>query len=105
MSCIDPRNPDVLLATTWQRVRRTYGYMAGGPESGLWRSTDGGATWKKSQTGMPTDELGRIGLAHLTGESRRRLRDASRRRAGGGANGEAAAASIARATAACRGSA
>jgi photosystem II stability/assembly factor-like uncharacterized protein len=60
---IDPRNPDVLLATTWQRIRRTYGYVAGGPESGLWRSTDGGATWKKSQTGMPNDELGRIGLA------------------------------------------
>jgi photosystem II stability/assembly factor-like uncharacterized protein len=60
---MDPRNPDVLLATTWQRIRRTYGYVAGGPESGVWRSTDGGATWKKSQTGMPTDELGRVGLA------------------------------------------
>jgi photosystem II stability/assembly factor-like uncharacterized protein len=60
---IDPRNPDLLLATTWQRIRRTYGYVAGGPESALWRSTDGGATWKKSQAGLPTDELGRIGLA------------------------------------------
>jgi len=60
----DPRNPDVLLATSWQRIRRTYGYIAGGPESGLWRSTDGGATWHRSQTGMPNDaELGRIGLA------------------------------------------
>jgi photosystem II stability/assembly factor-like uncharacterized protein len=60
---MDPRNPDVLLATTWQRIRRTYGYIAGGPESGLWRSTDGGNTWRRSQTGLPTDELGRIGLA------------------------------------------
>lgn len=60
---LDPRNPDVLLATTWQRIRRTYGYVAGGPESGVWRSTDGGATWKKSQAGLPTDELGRVGLA------------------------------------------
>jgi photosystem II stability/assembly factor-like uncharacterized protein len=60
---LDPRNPDVLLATTWQRIRRTYGYVAGGPESGVWRSTDGGGTWRRSQTGMPADELGRIGLA------------------------------------------
>src|SRR5207237_234372 len=44
---LDPRNPDVLIATTWQRVRRTYGYIAGGPESGVWRSTDGGATWRR----------------------------------------------------------
>jgi photosystem II stability/assembly factor-like uncharacterized protein len=60
---LDPRNPDVLVATTWQRVRRTYGYVAGGPESGVWRSTDGGATWKRSQAGLPNDELGRVGLA------------------------------------------
>src|SRR5690348_15962790 len=60
----DPRNPDVLLATSWQRIRRTYGYVAGGPESGVWRSTDGGATWRRSQAGLPNDaELGRIGLA------------------------------------------
>ena len=60
---LDPRNPEVLIATTWQRVRRTYGYIAGGPESGVWRSTDGGATWKRSQAGMPAGDLGRIGLA------------------------------------------
>jgi photosystem II stability/assembly factor-like uncharacterized protein len=60
---IDPRNPDVLLASTWQRFRRQWGYIAGGPQSGLWRSTDAGATWKKSQTGLPNEELGRIGLA------------------------------------------
>ena len=60
----DPRNPDVLIATSWQRIRRTYGYIAGGPESGVWRSTDGGETWRRSQAGLPNDaELGRIGLA------------------------------------------
>ena len=60
----DPRNPDVLVATSWQRIRRTYGYIAGGPESGVWRSTDGGATWRRSQAGLPNDaELGRVGLA------------------------------------------
>ena len=61
---IDPRNHNVLLASTWQRYRRTYGYIAGGPESALWRSTDGGETWKKSQAGLPANEdIGRIGLA------------------------------------------
>lgn len=61
---VDPRNHNVVLATGWQRYRRTYGYIAGGPESALWRSTDGGETWKKSQTGLPTTEdMGRIGLA------------------------------------------
>lgn len=60
---MDPRNPDILLASTWQRTRRQWGYIAGGPESGLHRSMDGGATWTKSQRGLPTEELGRIGLA------------------------------------------
>lgn len=60
---MDPRNPDILLAATWQRARRQWGYIAGGPESGLYRSTDGGVTWKKSQSGLPNEELGRIGLA------------------------------------------
>jgi photosystem II stability/assembly factor-like uncharacterized protein len=60
---LDPRNPDIVIATTWQRFRRQWGYIAGGPQSGLWRSTDAGATWKKSQTGLPTEDLGRIGLA------------------------------------------
>ncbi len=60
---LDPRNPDVVIATTWQRARRQWGYIAGGPESGMQRSTDGGKTWKKSQNGLPSEELGRIGLA------------------------------------------
>src|SRR5687768_1495390 len=54
---MDPRDHNVLLASTWQRYRRVYGYIAGGPESALWRSTDGGETWKKSKTGLP--EIGR----------------------------------------------
>jgi photosystem II stability/assembly factor-like uncharacterized protein len=60
---MDPRNPEVLLASTWQRARRQWGYIAGGPASGLWRSTDGGATWTRVQRGLPNEELGRIGLA------------------------------------------
>ena len=58
---LDPRNPDILVASTWQRHRQVWGYLAGGPESALHRSTDGGKSWKKL-TGVPEGE-GRIGLA------------------------------------------
>jgi len=60
---MDPRNPNVMIATTWQRARRQFAYIAGGPESGIHRTTDGGATWTKSQRGLPGGDLGRIGLA------------------------------------------
>ncbi len=60
---LDPRNPDILIATTWQRLRRTYAFVAGGPGSAVWRSTDAGKTWTKSQSGFPTVDVGRIGLA------------------------------------------
>jgi photosystem II stability/assembly factor-like uncharacterized protein len=59
---MDPRNPDVIIASVWQRARRQWGFIAGGPQSSLQRSTDGGATWTKV-SGMPGEELGRIGLA------------------------------------------
>ncbi len=60
---MDPRNPDVLIAAVWQRARRQWGFIAGGPQSGLHRSTDGGATWARAQRGLTDEELGRIGLA------------------------------------------
>lgn len=60
---LDPRHPDVLVATTWQRERRAFGFIAGGPGSAVWRSTDAGKTWAKSQSGFPKVDLGRIGLA------------------------------------------
>ncbi|HEV8629568.1 MAG TPA: glycosyl hydrolase, partial [Thermoanaerobaculia bacterium] len=60
---LDPRNPDVVLAAAYQRRRHVWGVIAGGPESGLHRSTDGGATWTKVTSGLPTEQLGRIGLA------------------------------------------
>jgi photosystem II stability/assembly factor-like uncharacterized protein len=60
---LDPRNPDVLVATTWQRNRRVFAFIAGGPGSGVHRSTDGGKTWTKSQSGFPSQDLGRIGLS------------------------------------------
>ncbi|WP_273273584.1 VPS10 domain-containing protein [Maribacter polysiphoniae] len=60
---MDPRNPDILYASTLQRRRHVYTYVGGGPGSGMHKSTDGGATWMEINNGLPTVELGRIGLA------------------------------------------
>ena len=60
---MDPRNPDVLYAAAYQRRRHVFTYVGGGPGSTLYKSTDGGATWKKSTKGFPGGDLGRIGLA------------------------------------------
>jgi len=59
---MDPRDPDVLYASTLQRRRHVYTYVGGGPGSGLHKSVDGGQTWTKIQKGLPNEELGRIGL-------------------------------------------
>jgi photosystem II stability/assembly factor-like uncharacterized protein len=59
----DPTNPDILLAAAYQRRRHVYTLVNGGPESALYRSTDAGKTWTKLKAGLPTAELGRIGLA------------------------------------------
>jgi photosystem II stability/assembly factor-like uncharacterized protein len=58
-----PRNPDVLLAAAYQRRRHVFTLIDGGPESALYKSTDGGASWRKITSGLPKEELGRIGLA------------------------------------------
>ena len=60
---IDPRNPNLLYAATWQRHRTVAGYLGGGPGSGLHKSTDGGETWTKLVNGIPNSNLGKIGLA------------------------------------------
>jgi photosystem II stability/assembly factor-like uncharacterized protein len=51
-----------LIAATYQRRRREFGFAGSGPGSGLWRSTDGGDTWQRITNGMPSGDLGRIGL-------------------------------------------
>jgi len=60
---MDPRNPDVLYATSWQRRRHVWTMIDGGPETGIFKSTDAGATWRELTEGLPTEDMGRIGLA------------------------------------------
>ena len=64
---MDPSNSNVLYAAAHQRQRKVFTYIGGGPESALYKSTDGGATWNKIMKGLPADvDLGRIGLAVST---------------------------------------
>jgi photosystem II stability/assembly factor-like uncharacterized protein len=60
---MDPRNSDVLLATSYQRRRHVWTLINGGPESTIYKSTDAGATWRKVDRGLPEVDKGRIGLA------------------------------------------
>lgn len=62
---IDPQNPDKLFAGMWQHRRWPWAFRSGGPGSGLYRTLDGGATWQRlgEDDGLPSGELGRIGLA------------------------------------------
>jgi photosystem II stability/assembly factor-like uncharacterized protein len=60
---LDPRKPDTLLAAAYQRRRHVWTLIDGGPESALYKSTDAGNTWTKLKSGLPTEDLGRIGLA------------------------------------------
>ena len=60
---LDPRDPDVVYAATYQRRRHIWTLIDGGPEGGIQKSMDGGATWKKLTSGLPGVDMGRIGLA------------------------------------------
>jgi photosystem II stability/assembly factor-like uncharacterized protein len=60
---LDPRNPDVMFASTYQRRRHVWTVINGGPESGLRKSTDGGKTWRQITNGLPKGDIGRIGMA------------------------------------------
>jgi photosystem II stability/assembly factor-like uncharacterized protein len=65
---IDPVNSQVLYASTYQRQRRTWGFNGGGPGSGIYKTTDGGATWTKLTTGLPAADKGRIALSLYAGD-------------------------------------
>ena len=61
---LDPHNPRILLATTWQARRNFWSINSGGPDCGIWRSKDGGDTWTDISTnkGLPDGTLGKIGV-------------------------------------------
>lgn len=60
---MDPTNPDILYATAHQRRRHEFTYISGGPESAIYKSTNGGTTWDKLTSGLPSGEVGRISLS------------------------------------------
>ncbi|MEM9183034.1 MAG: glycosyl hydrolase [Pseudomonadota bacterium] len=58
-----PGNPDVIYAAAYERRRHVWGLMAGGPNGGVYKSTDAGATWSRKSRGLPEGDVGKIGLA------------------------------------------
>ncbi|HLJ40803.1 MAG TPA: hypothetical protein VKT50_04885, partial [Candidatus Acidoferrales bacterium] len=60
---MDPEDPNVLYAAAWQRERRQYTMIDGGPGSAIYKSTDAGKTWNKVTRGLPKVDMGRIGFA------------------------------------------
>ena len=60
---LDPRDPDVLYAVSWQRLRNVAVLLDGGPGSGIHKSEDGGNTWRELTSGLPSGNKGKIGFA------------------------------------------
>lgn len=60
---IDPQNPNRVYAATWQHHRTVAAVMDGGAKSAIYRSDDGGDTWKQLSEGLPEGKMGKIGLA------------------------------------------
>ena len=59
----DPKNPDIMFAGTYQRMRHVGQMIGGGPDGGIFKTVDGGKKWNKLTNGLPPGEVGRIGLA------------------------------------------
>src|SRR3984957_7153931 len=69
---MDPNNPRILFAGMWQIEIHTWGRTSGGPGSGLFKSTDGGSTWKRLEGhGLPHSPVGRIAVRVAKKDSNR----------------------------------
>jgi photosystem II stability/assembly factor-like uncharacterized protein len=60
---MDPRDPNTLICTMWEFRRKPFAFASGGPSSGIYKSTDGGKTWKPIRNGLPQGDLGRMAVA------------------------------------------
>ena len=60
---IDPSNPEIIYASTWEFRRTPYSFSSGGKGSAVYKSLDAGKSWKKLKTGLPTEEFGRVAMA------------------------------------------
>ncbi|MGZ3867152.1 MAG: VPS10 domain-containing protein, partial [Bacteroidia bacterium] len=60
---INPKNPDIMYMSTWQFRRTPWSFTSGGKTSALYKSTDGGKSWRKIHNGITGDTLGRICIA------------------------------------------
>jgi len=69
---LDPNNPNIVYAGMWQFRRSPWVTTSGGPGSGLWRSSDGGETWKQlTGSGLPDGEWGKVGIGIAPSDSNR----------------------------------
>ena len=59
---MDPKNPDIMYATSEQRRRTSFSKIGGGPESAVYKSTDGGENWRKIMEGLPNVDIGGMGI-------------------------------------------
>ena len=60
---INPANPDIMFATTWEFRRKPYSFSSGGKGSAVYKSIDGGKTWKIIKNGLPEGDFGRVAMA------------------------------------------
>jgi len=68
---MDPSNPDVLFASMWQFRRQPFSFNSGGEGSGLFKSTDGGKTWREISKGLPAKPFGRIAMTLAPSEPKK----------------------------------